>query len=88
MATLGGPDKAACILYVPFGSKEAYQSATGWKDFLHIEEYDPEGGTTAIETIRESTSAPRQIFDLQGRRLNDAPGHSIIIENGRKRIQW
>jgi hypothetical protein len=87
MATFGGPNKAACILYVPFGSKEAYQSATGWKDFLHIEEYDPEGGTTAIETVRESTSAPRQIFDLQGRRLNDASSHSIIIENGRKRIQ-
>ena len=87
MATLGGPNKAACILYVPFGSKEAYQSATGWKDFQNIVEYDPEGGTTAIETVRSSTSAPRQIFDLQGRRLNDASSHSIIIENGRKRIQ-
>jgi hypothetical protein len=87
-AVLAGPDKVACILYVPFGSKEAYQSAPGWKDFQNIEEYDPEeGGTTAIETVRESTSAPRQIFDLQGRRLNDTSSHSIIIENGRKRIQ-
>ena len=87
LKTLGGPSKETCTLYVPFGSKEAYQSADGWKDFLHIEEYDPEGATTTIETVRESTSAPRQIFDLHGRRLKDASGHSIVIENGRKRIQ-
>lgn len=73
-------------LYVPLGSSLAY-GYSPWRDF-NIVEYDPEeGGTTAIETVRESTSAPRQIFDLQGRRLNDASGHSIVIENGRKRIQ-
>ena len=83
----GGPNFETCTLYVPQGSKEAYQNAEGWKDFLNIEEYD-QGGTTSIESLRSSSTAPRQIFDLQGRRLSNASGHSIVIENGRKRIQW
>lgn len=84
-----GLDKQSCILSVPVGSKEAYQNAEVWKDFLIIEDYDPgQGETTAIETIRESSASSSQIFDLQGRRLNNASRHSIVIENGRKRIQW
>ncbi len=75
-----------CTLYVPLGSQSDYMNADGWKD-LNIVEYDPNVGPTAIESIRESNAASRQIFDLQGRRLNNASGHSIIIENGRKRIQ-
>ena len=31
-------DKAACTLYVPAGSKSAYESAEGWKEFENIEE--------------------------------------------------
>lgn len=81
----GGPNFETCTLYVPQGSKEAYQSAEGWNDFLNIEEYD-QGGTTSIESIRVQNSILKQIFDLQGRRLNNAFGHSIVIENGRKRI--
>ena len=83
-----GFDKPSCILSVPVGSKEAYESAEVWKDFVIFEDYDPgQGETTAIESVRESNAASRQIFDLQGRRLNNASGHSIIIENGRMRIQ-
>ena len=33
-------DKSACILYVPTGSKSAYQSADVWKDFTNIVEYE------------------------------------------------
>jgi hypothetical protein len=82
-----GLDKDACILSVPEGCKEAYQAAKVWKDFLIFENYD-EGGTTAIESISDQSPVSRQIFDLQGRRLNNASRHSIIIENGRKRIEW
>jgi len=35
-------DKNLCFLYVPAGSKEAYQAAEQWKDFLLIEEFIPE----------------------------------------------
>ena len=31
-----GINKLNCILYVPFGSKNAYQGADGWKDFINI----------------------------------------------------
>ena len=82
-----GVDTENCILYVPLGSMSDYMNADGWKDFKNIVEYDPNQGPTAIETVRESSTAPRQIFDLQGRRMNDASGHSFIIENGKKRIQ-
>jgi hypothetical protein len=36
-------NKSSCILYVPKGSKTAYQSANQWKDFKNIVEYDPNG---------------------------------------------
>jgi len=32
-------DKTKCTLYVPFGSKTAYQAAAQWKDFINIEEF-------------------------------------------------
>ena len=36
--TFYGVDKSACTLYVPTGSKSAYQNADVWKDFANIEE--------------------------------------------------
>jgi hypothetical protein len=32
-------DKTTCILYVPAGSKSAYQAADQWKDFANIQEF-------------------------------------------------
>ena len=32
-------DKTACTLYVPAGSKTAYETAEGWREFENIEEY-------------------------------------------------
>ena len=34
----GGIDKVNCIVYVPVGSRQAYQNATGWRDFLDFVE--------------------------------------------------
>jgi len=36
-----GVNKTNCILYVPIGSKSAYQNANQWKDFLNIIEINP-----------------------------------------------
>ena len=33
-----GIDKTNCILFVPVGSKTAYQESDGWKDFINIRE--------------------------------------------------
>ncbi|MBR5716238.1 MAG: leucine-rich repeat protein [Bacteroidales bacterium] len=37
-ATFNNVDKAACTLYVPAGSKSAYESAEVWSEFQNIEE--------------------------------------------------
>jgi hypothetical protein len=44
-STFGGVHTETCVLRVPKGSKEAYQSAEGWKDFENIVEYDAEPDT-------------------------------------------
>jgi hypothetical protein len=73
-----------CILYVPEGSKSAYESAEGWKEFANIVEYDPNQGATAIESIFErKDSDGEKIFDLQGRRLSALQSGQMGIVNGR-----
>ena len=72
------------ILYVPTGSKGAYQQAEYWEDFLNIED--------DVVTGMESTIANKQgktaIYTLDGKRLNatnaaDLP-KGIYIINGKK----
>lgn len=41
-ATFNGVDKTACILYVPAGTKSAYESAEVWGEFVNIEETAPD----------------------------------------------
>lgn len=36
-------DKKSCMLYVPKEYKAAYRAATGWKDFMNINEFVPAG---------------------------------------------
>ena len=48
-STFGGVDTQVCTLVVPKGSKEAYQSAEGWKDFLNIEEYEDITDISALD---------------------------------------
>ncbi len=48
-STFGGVDQQVCTLVVPKGSKEAYQSAEGWKDFLNIEEYEDITDISALD---------------------------------------
>jgi hypothetical protein len=40
-----GVNTSACTLYVPTGTKAAYQTAETWKEFGNITEYDPTGIT-------------------------------------------
>lgn len=39
--TFDGVNLFACKLHVPYGSKQYYEKATGWKDFYFIEENSP-----------------------------------------------
>ena len=46
-------DKSACTLYVPFGSKSAYESAVGWSEFENIVEYggEPDTDISALDNV-------------------------------------
>ena len=52
-----GVDKAACTLYVPLGSKSAYQAAVQWKDFLNIVEIFPPSVSTGLPSSITTTGA-------------------------------
>ncbi len=51
-----------CILYVPQGSREAYEAADIWKEFKHIVELD---GDISIETL-EATNITNTTATLNG----------------------
>lgn len=50
--------KSDCYLFVPFGSKSAYQAAKEWKNFTHIVEIQlPTIATKAINAITTTTAS-------------------------------
>ena len=66
-------------LYVPLGSKEAYQAADYWKDFKEIVEID----ITGIDQITSNEKNNATIFTLNGKRI-DKPQKGINIIGGKK----
>lgn len=70
-----------CILYVPVGSKTAYENAEGWNQFKHIVEYDP----SAIRDVRQNEAESEVYYNLQGQRVEN-PTNGLYIKNGRKVI--
>ena len=72
-----------CTLHVPIGSKEKYQAADVWKDFLNIVEDLP----TGIVSIDNSqlTIDNDVWYTLKGVRLNGKPTKTgVYIVNGKK----
>lgn len=74
-----GIDFDKCILYIPIGSKTAYENAEGWNQFKHIVEYDP----TGIRDIRQSSNGHDVYYNLQGQRVTN-PTKGLYIKNGQK----
>ena len=75
--------KRPCTLHVPIGSKEKYEVADVWKDFLNIVEDLP----TGIVSIDNSqlTIDNDVWYTLKGVRLNGKPTKAgIYIVNGKK----
>ena len=73
-------------LYVPTGTKTAYQAAKGWKNFSNIVEFDPNSPTGISEMIYrngENRTGTDKVYDLQGRRVTN-PSKGCYIVNGRK----
>lgn len=70
-------DKWNCTLSVPEGSTAAYQQAEQWKDFFFIN-----NDLTGISKISNDHFIPTNIYDINGRKINNAkPGLNIIHMN-------
>lgn len=62
-------------LYVPYGTKAAYEQARGWQAFKNIVEFDP----TAVESVLNAGGrVVVSVHDLSGRKL-DAPSKGVNI---------
>ncbi|MCF8378752.1 MAG: leucine-rich repeat protein [Bacteroidales bacterium] len=69
-------DRANCLLYVPSGSKNDYQNAHGWKDFVFIEEMEPTSSLDMNENEIIITVQNKQIR-IQG----VCPGEKLSVYN-------
>ena len=69
------------MLYVPVGTRSAYEANECWKNFSTIVELDDY--TSKIENVVD-TNKTSVVYDLQGRKVNSQKTHGIFIENGRK----
>lgn len=69
-----------CILYVPVGSKEAYENAAGWNQFKHIVEL----ASLGINGVTKDTETD-VYFNIHGQRVNK-PTSGLYIKNGKKVI--
>jgi hypothetical protein len=74
-------NRVNATLYVPLGSKNAYQAADYWKDFKEIVEID----ITGIDQITSNEKNNATIFTLNGKRI-DKPQKGINIIGGKKVI--
>ena len=79
-------DKTECILYVPYGAKEAYETTEGWNQFTNIVEMEP----TDIDKVkgeltdyRSQNGKVETIYDLQGRKVG-SPNKGLNIIDGKK----
>ena len=73
-------------LYVPYGTKEKYQSTDGWKEFTNIIEMEE---TAGIESLTSDSSLKGEesgkIYSLDGRKVsNSGLSKGIYIKNGKK----
>ena len=75
-------------LYVPKGTKEAYEAALYWQDFKEIVEYEmEETGIEAIDNGQLTMDNVKGVYDLSGRRMNvnDNLNSKFEIQNSKLR---
>ena len=75
----GSYSKASLI--VPNGMVDTYRGLEGWKNFYAI--YDHYGEPTSLDSVVNDEPQPRQVYDLQGRRVENAQ-KGLYIVNGKK----
>ena len=80
-------NREKATLYVPKGSKGAYQDATNWKQFKEIVEIDVTGIKAVENEQIAGSDETGNWYTLDGRRLSGKPTkRGIYIVNGRKVI--
>lgn len=72
-----------CILYVPYGTKNAYSSTWGWDCFSKIEESD-DFPWARIENVLSDRIINNTFYDLQGHEVQKLMQNHIYICNGKK----
>ncbi len=73
--------KYSATLFVPQGTKAAYESANYWKNFTNIKEIS----YTGIEdTNEEVNNKMNNVYDLSGRTVVENPTSGIYIVDGKK----
>ena len=78
-------NKSTCTLYVPAGTKAAYAAATGWKDFIVIEEFDPTEITTLDAETTDTDLSDSEIYTMGGQRVDalQAGANIVRMKNGK-----
>lgn len=80
-------NRTNATLYVPKGSKSAYQAAAYWKEFKEIVEIDVTGIKAVENEQIAGSDETGNWYTLDGRRLSGKPTkRGIYIVNGRKVI--
>ncbi|MDO4820164.1 MAG: hypothetical protein Q3994_07310, partial [Prevotella sp.] len=88
--------KILIALHVPIGKTKIYQNTDVWCNFYDIQEWDPSTGIEEIKinTTDEASSAStglstgkgKNLYNLQGVKVNGVKKGSVYVHNGRKFI--
>ena len=76
--------KTSATLYVPDASLAAYKSANVWKDFFAVKGLTATG-LSSPEAADDDTV--RDIYDLNGRMINESSVKGVYIKNGKKYVK-
>ena len=78
-------NKSTCTLYVPAGTKDAYATAEGWKDFINIEEFDATEITTLDAEATDTDLSDSEIYTMGGQRVDalQAGMNIVRMKNGK-----
>lgn len=81
--TFEGVNLFACTLHVPYGSKQYYEKATGWKDFYFIEEEAP-----VKIVVEKNIENGGEILGLSEFEYGDNVELEAIAHSGYKFVAW
>lgn len=71
-------------VYIPVGTTQLYQAATGWNHFTNFIETDDFPSTGVEATVIDHIQTDTPTYDLQGRKVQTTIPGSIYIKNGQK----